>query len=367
MIIAALGIALPDILDALSLSQLQGGSLFSTTFIVATVSSALAGSLADRIGRKYVLVGGLGLLALGFAGAAVSTNSPAMFLSLSITGLGYGFIPPSLYALVPDLLPGRRGLGASLVSVFYGTGAAVGSLLASRILSALGWRAAFISIAALVAAHMFLQCYRLWNLHAKINEPRGSTLMQALAAPIVVLAVAEFIGGMVFWGSAAWMATLLRSAKALTIEDAGWLMGTWSVSYMIGSIVLGHVSDRVGRKRTILASALPATIAAFVCFYSLETPATLAPGIFIFGMFIAPAPSLVIAFAQEKIPAASAGTASGVILAAHFGAAIIAPVLTARLINATGNIIFALILMSTVPWLIFTCLVAALRDTQRAP
>jgi AAHS family 3-hydroxyphenylpropionic acid transporter len=366
MIIAALGIALPDILDDLSLSQLQGGSLFSATFIVATVSSALAGGLADRLGRKYVLVGGLGLLALGFAGAAVSSSSLALFLSLSITGLGYGFIPPSLYALVPDLLPGRRGLAASLVSVFYGTGAAVGSLLASRILSALGWRAAFISIAALVAAQMFLQCYRLWKLQEKSNKPRGSALRQALAAPVVILAVAEFIGGMVFWGSAAWLPTLLRSAKALTIKDAGWLMGTWSVAYMIGSIVLGHISDRLGRKRTILASALPASIAAFVSFYTVQIPAALAIGIFIFGMFIAPAPSLVIALAQEKIAAASAGTASGIILAAHFGAAIIAPILTARLISVTGNVVFALTLMSTVPWLIFTCLVAAVRDTQRS-
>lgn len=366
MIIAALGIALPDILDALSLSQLQGGSLFSTTFVVATISSALAGGLADIVGRKYVLVGGLGLLALGFSAAAVSSSALAMFLSLAVTGLGYGFVPPSLYALVPDLLPGRRGLGASLVSVFYGTGAAVGSLLASRILSALGWRAAFICIAAMVAGHMVLQCYRLWNIQAKSTETHGGTLGNALSAPVIVLALAEFIGGMVFWGSAAWMATLLRSAKALSIKDAGWLMGVWSVSYMAGSILLGHISDRLGRKRVILASALPATLAAFVSFYSLEMAAPLALGIFVFGMFIAPAPSLVIALAQEKISAASAGTASGVILAAHFGAAIVAPVLTARLISGTGNIVLALTLISTLPWLIFTCLVATVRDRQRA-
>jgi MFS family permease len=365
MMIAALGIALPDILGALSLSELQAGSLFSTTFIIATISSAIAGGLADKLGRKYVLVGGLGLLALGFAAAAVSSNALAMFLSLAVTGLGYGFIPPSLYALVSELLPGRRGLGASLVSVFYGTGGALGSLLASRILAALGWRAAFIVIAAMVAAHMLLQCYRLWNLQAKRNGRGSTALKDALSMVILILALAEFIGGMVFWSSAAWMATLLRSAKALTVKEAGWVMGTWSFSYMVGSIFLGHMSDRLGRKRVILASALPATIAGFLSFYSLESPAALACGIFIFGMFIAPAPSLVIALAQEKTATGSAGTASGIILAAHYGAAIIAPVLTARLITATGAIIVALTLVSTIPWLLFTCLVAAVRDHAR--
>jgi MFS family permease len=367
MMIAALGIALPDLLDALSLSELQAGSLFSTTFIVATISSALAGGLADKVGRKYVLVGGLGLLALGFAAAAVSSTILAMFFSLAVTGLGYGFIPPSLYALMSDLLPRRRGLGASLVSVFYGTGGALGSLFASRIISALGWRAAFITIAAMVAAHMLVQCYRLWNLQAKNDSRHSAALKDALSMALLVLALAEFIGGMVFWGSAAWMATLLRSAKALTVKETGWVMGTWSLSYMIGSIFLGYISDRVGRKRVILASAFPATLAAFVAFYSLETPAALAFGIFIFGMFIAPAPSLVIALAQEKTAAGSAGAASGIILSAHYGAAIVAPVLTAQLITGTGDIIVALVLVSTIPWLLFTCLVSAVRDGGCVP
>ena len=229
-------------------------------------------------------------------------------------------------------------------------------------LSALGWRAAFIAIAAMVAAHMLLQCWRLWKLQVQSDSRHSGALKHVFTPTLWVLALAEFIGGMVFWGSAAWMATLLRRAKTLTIKEAGWVMGTWSFSYMIGAIFLGHLSDRLGRKRVILLSALPATVAAFVAFYSLETPAALALSIFVFGMFIAPAPSLIVVLAQENTVAASAGTASGIILAAHYGAAIFAPVLTARLISRTGDIIVALTLVSTIPWLLFTCLTAAVRD-----
>jgi len=363
MTIATLGIALPDLLESLSLSKVAAGGLFSATFIVATISSAAAGRLADQWGRKYVLVSGLGLLALGFAAAGVSSSSLAIFFSLALTGLGYGFIPPSLYALMSDLLPQTRGLGASVVSVFYGSGGAVGALLASRILSALGWRSTFITMAAIAAAHMALQCYWLWNLRAKSDRRHAAALKDTLSVALLILALCDFLGGFVFWSSAAWMPSLLRGVKALTIHETGWVMGSWSLSYMFGSISLGYLSDRIGRKRVILLSAFPAALAALVTFYALQAPVALALGVFVFGMFIAPAPSLIIALAQETTAAGSAGTAGGIILSAHYIAAIIAPIVTARLITATGETILAMVLVSTIPLLLLACLIATVRSS----
>jgi MFS family permease len=265
-----------------------------------------------------------------------------------------------------DLLPQTRGLGASVVSVFYGSGGAAGALLASRILPALGWRSAFITMAAIAAAHMALQCYWLWSFQGKSESRHAAALKDTLSVALFVLALSDFLGGFVFWSSAAWMPSLLRTAKALTIHETGWVMGSWSLSYMIGSLSLGYLSDRVGRKQVILLSAFPAALAAWVSFYLLQTPVALALGVFVFGMFIAPAPSLIIALAQETTAAGSAGTAGGIILAAHYIAAIIAPIMTARLITGTGETILAMVLVSTIPLLLFACLIAAVRDGSRS-
>lgn len=366
MTVASLGMALPELLESLSFSKIAAGSLFSTTFIVATLSSAAAGRLADEWGRKYVLVSGLGLLALGFAAAGVSSSSFAMFSSLALTGLGYGFIPPSLYALTSDLLPQARGLGASVVSVFYGSGGAVGALLASRILAALGWRSAFITLAAIAAAHMALQCYWLWNFQDKRESRPAGALKDALSPALCVLALCDFLGGFVFWSSAAWMPSFLRTAKALTIHETGWVMGSWSLSYMIGSLSLGFLSDRVGRKPVILLSAFPAALAALVSLYALQSPFALTLGLFAFGLCIAPAPSLVIALAQETAVAGCAGTAGGVVLAAYYIAAIIAPIVTARLVTGIGDTVLAMVLVSTIPLLLFAGSVAAVRDGSQS-
>ena len=96
MMVATLGIALPEIRQTFSLSEVAAGSLFSVMMIIAALTSAVAGRLADRIGRKRVLITGLSLLAVGFGCAGVSANPVLFFFLLAVTGIGYGFTPPSL-------------------------------------------------------------------------------------------------------------------------------------------------------------------------------------------------------------------------------------------------------------------------------
>ena len=362
MMVATLGIALPEIREAFSLSTMAAGSLFSVMMIIAALTSGLAGRLADRIGRKTVLITGLSLLALGFGLAGVSSHPIWFFFFLALTGMGYGFTPPSLYAIMSDLLPNRRGLGASLVSVSYGIGGAMGAVLASRIIATFGWRAAFLTVAGIATADMLLQLYWIRNISSIRTANRGGSFKDAVTIPILILALAEFIGGSVFWSSAAWTPTLLRTAKALTLQETGWLMGLLSLANMLGSFSLGSLSDKLGRKTVITYSAFPAALAAFIVFYWLESVVALAAGIFIFGSLKASVPALVVALAQEAAPAGSAGAASGIIMSLHYTSGVVAPLIAARFITGTGDIISAMILVCSVPLVLYGSLIASLRE-----
>jgi MFS family permease len=361
MMVATLGIALPEIRQSFSLSAVAAGSLFSVLMIVAALTSTVAGRLADRFGRKTVLIAGLSLLALGFGVAGTISNRFLFFLSLGITGLGYGFTPPSLYAVMSDLLPKRRGLGASLVSVSYGIGGAIGALLASRVTAALSWRAAFLAVAVIALADVLLQLYWIRNIRSIKSAVRGGSIKDSLSFPLLILAVAEFIGGSVFWSSAAWTPTLLRSAKMLTLQETGWIMGVLSMANMLGSFCLGSLSDKLGRRRVIVLSSFPAALAAFAVFYWLQTSLEIALGIFVFGLLKASVPALVVALAQEASPSGSAGTSSGIIMALHYTAGVVAPLVAARLISSTGDLIYAMILCTSVPLMLYGSLIAAVR------
>jgi AAHS family benzoate transporter-like MFS transporter len=365
MMVATLGIALPEIRQTFTLSEVAAGSLFSVMMMIAALTSAVAGRLADKIGRKRVLITGLSLLASGFGLAGATSHPMLFFLFLAVTGIGYGFTPPSLYAIMSDLLPHRRGLGASLVSVTYGTGGAVGAVLASRVTAAFGWRAAFITVAVIAAADMLLQFFWIRDGHATRGAARSGSFRDALSLSILILALAEFLGGSVFWASAAWTPTLLRTAKRLSLADAGWIMSVLSVANVFGSFCLGNLSDRFGRKRVVALSAFPSAVAAFVLFYWLQTPLALAIGIAIFGVIKASVPALVVALAQEASPPGNAGSAAGIIMSLHYFAGVVAPLIAAQIIAATGDIVMAMIFTTSVPLLLYGCLIGAVRERSR--
>jgi MFS family permease len=362
MMVATLGIALPEVRQTFSLSTMAAGSLFSIMMIIAALTSFAAGRFADRMGRKAVLISGLSFLALGFGAAGVTGDRLLFFFFLALTGVGYGLTPPSLYAIMSDLLPHRRGLGASLVSVSYGIGGAVGAVLASRIIAAFGWRVAFVTIGGIAGLDMLLQLFWIRNIQSIRRASRSGSFKEALTVSISILALAEFIGGSVFWSSAAWTPTLLRTTKSLTLQETGLLMGVLSLANMFGSFLLGSLSDRLGRKQVIALSAFPAALAAFIVFYWLESLPALAVGIFVFGTLKASVPALVVALAQESAPPGSAGTASGIIMSLHYTSGVVAPLIAARLITDINDIISAMILMCSVPLILYASLISALQE-----
>jgi MFS family permease len=264
-----------------------------------------------------------------------------------------------------DLLPDRRGFGASLVSVAYGIGGAIGAVLASRITAAFGWRAAFVTVAVIATADMLLQLYWIRDIHRVRVATHYGSFKDALSFSILILALAEFIGGSVFWSSAAWTPTALRTAKALTLQETGWVMGVLSMANMLGSFSLGYLSDKLGRRIVIALSAFPAAVAAFVVFYWLESAVGLVLGIFVFGFLKASVPALVVALAQETAPAGSAGTAAGIIMSLHYTSGVVAPLIAAKLIAGTGDILSAMVVATAGPLILYGVLISAVRERSR--
>ena len=364
MVVATLGIGLREVSITLSLSAVQAGSLFSVIFVFASIGSAIGGRLSDRIGRKRVMVLGIILVASGFSIASYAETYAFMSVFLAVTGVGYGFTTPSLYALMSDLLPERRGLGATLVSVSYGIGVSTGAVVASFIIARVHWQIAFLAVG--LFGFLIAAVEGIAVKSARRNGEHGRLRYRDLIdKTLVILALAEFFGGAVFFSSASWAATVLRMAKGLTLGETGFVMGLWGLTPMIGALVLGPLSDKYGRRFVILGSAFPAALAAFVSFQYLESPLALAVGLVVFGILKASVPTLIVPLAQESASPDAAGAAAGVIMSMHYISAVAAPLVTAALITGTGNMILAMVLTSVIPLCIYGSLIATVREKPR--
>jgi VIT1/CCC1 family predicted Fe2+/Mn2+ transporter len=75
---------------------------------------------------------------------------------------------------------------------------------------------------------------------------------------------------------------------------------------------------------------------------------------------------LIVALAQETAPPGNAGAAAGIIMSLHYTAGVIAPLIAAHILSATGDIVVAMISATSVPLTLFGCLIGAVREHRRA-
>jgi len=80
---------------------------------------------------------------------------------------------------------------------------------------------------------------------------------------------------------------------------------------------------------------------------------------------IAAFPALVVALAQETAPPGNAGSAAGIVMSLHYFAGVVAPLIAARIIASTGDIVLAMILMTSLPLILYGCLIGAVRENTR--
>ena len=124
--------------------------------------------------------------------------------------------------------------------------------------------------------------------------------------------------------------------------------------------------DRLETRRSCLTRrAFPSAAAALILFYWLETAPALALGIAIFGVIKASVPALVVALAQDTAPPGNAGAAAGIIMSLHYFSGVVAPLIAAQIIAATGDIIIAMILTTSVPLILYGALISAVREGAR--
>jgi len=111
------------------------------------------GYLTDRIGRKWPIVGGMWLAAIGVALVAITMTLEAWVIGAVLMGVGMALLYPTLLAVVSDVAaPSWRATSLGVYRLWRDSGYAFGALAIGMVADALGLLAGFWFAAAVMAA-----------------------------------------------------------------------------------------------------------------------------------------------------------------------------------------------------------------------
>ncbi|WP_245313028.1 MFS transporter, partial [Bradyrhizobium macuxiense] len=278
----AIGYVAPALAREWSLSRAALGPVFSAGLFGLMIGALIFGPLADRVGRKTIIIFSTLAFGVGTVATAFADDVTTLLVIRLLTGLGLGGAMPNAVAMISEFSPHRRR--ATMVMIMFcgfSVGAALGGLLAAAMIPHYGWRSVFLvgGVAPLLLAPIlawrlpesvrFLALSehadgRVAALLRRINpqaapavagvrfvvhEPRleGLPVLHLFSdgrtLPTLLLWVVFFMSLLDLYFLANWLPIVLNDLGA-SVSAAVLIGSTLQLGGVVGTVALGSVVDR---------------------------------------------------------------------------------------------------------------------------
>ncbi|MGE6469523.1 multidrug efflux MFS transporter [Serratia proteamaculans] len=259
--------------------SIWSGLVFSGTFLVSALVSPLWGSLADRKGRKLMLLRASLGMAVVIALQGMVSNVYQLFALRALMGLTSGYIPNAM-ALVASQVPrDKSGWALGTLSTGPVTGVIVGPLLGGLMADHLGLRVVFFVTAVLMFVSFLITLFLIKERHIEVKKAdrlSGKAVFQSLPYPTLIVTL--FISTlMIQLANSSISPILTLFIKDLSGDSgnlafiSGMIAAVPGIAALISAPRLGKLGDRIGTARILLA-ALVLTTVLFAIMAWVETP-----------------------------------------------------------------------------------------------
>jgi len=256
---SGLAVFLPLIRDDLNLTFAEGGMLAAAMTLTYGLGQIPAGYLSDRFGpKRLVFIGFLVWSALSLTLGLIHSFWLAILNQFVAGAFRALMFAPGLSLLASWFPPERRATAMSLYMVGGFSGTILVSLGGPLLAMQLGWRYAFILLAALGIAVAFV-----FHFHGKDAPRRGGgavSIREALHLirhPILwVCSAIQFVRFSIVTAFAFWLPSVLVADRGFSLEAAG-LVAAMSAALTAPSNALGgYVSDRLRNPPLVIGGSL---------------------------------------------------------------------------------------------------------------
>ncbi|MFK3840416.1 MULTISPECIES: multidrug efflux MFS transporter [Serratia] len=259
--------------------SMWSGLVFSGTFLVSALVSPLWGSLADRKGRKLMLLRASLGMAIVIALQGLVSNVYQLFALRALMGLASGYIPNAM-ALVASQVPrDKSGWALGTLSTGPVTGVIVGPLLGGLMADHLGLRVVFFVTAGLMFVSFLITLFLIKERRIEVKKAdrlTGKAVFQSLPYPALIVTL--FVSTLMIQVANSSISPILTLfIKDLSSDSSniafisGMIAAVPGVAALISAPRLGRLGDRIGTSRILLA-ALGLTTVLFAIMAWVETP-----------------------------------------------------------------------------------------------
>ncbi|MEM8814578.1 MAG: multidrug effflux MFS transporter [Pseudomonadota bacterium] len=242
------------------------GAIAQLTLTVSILTMAVAslgyGSLADRFGRRPVLLGGITLGVIGSVLCAVGPTIEAVIAgrALQAAGASVGFVLARV--IVRDVYGDERSASVlAYVTAAMTLAPMLGPIMGGYLIDSVGWRAVFVSVAVVAACLLAVVAVRLPETRPAAGNgttaPIGSGYVRVLrnAAYVKFLAYAT-MSQAAFFGFIAGAPYIMSEILGYPATVYGLYFFMVPFGYFIGSLIAGRYAERLSHERLTLAGAV---------------------------------------------------------------------------------------------------------------
>ena len=270
----------PSLIGGFGLTRLQVALIVPSIYLGGLFFSMPGGRLADRVGVRRSLLGGLAVGAGGLVAGAAAPGFAAFLLCLFLAGIGWSVVNPALGKAIMDVFPGHeRGVAMGIKQMGLTLGGVAAALVLPSVAAGLGWRAAVATCGIVVALPVALGWRPLAPLDpgAKVRTACSPALSPATWAWLRRPALVVFFGsglvlGMVQAAVLSYLPLYCVQALGFDAIGAGFLVACSQAGGAVSRLALGTASDRwLTDRRTVWLTVTSAVGAAIFAGYAAKS------------------------------------------------------------------------------------------------
>jgi MFS family permease len=228
--------------------------------LTSTFAAPFIGMLADRFGRRPIILLSLAAYVLAFSGYLFAASAWLLILLRGLAGVFTAGLLPAMTSIVGDLAPeNRRAQWIGIVNGGASAGWIVGPLLGGLLYDRFGYVVPFAASITMAVGALLLAVFRIPETYtpaAHPTHPHSAWTLgwQSLPAQSTFFLLMLITFGVMF----AW-AFIEPQFMFYAYDDLSWtssqlglVMSTYGVAFMFGEFALGQLSDRPGRKPVLV-------------------------------------------------------------------------------------------------------------------